>query len=175
MTIRNITEGDLKNLNDYFYHKGGKLYAKFSYHHHVKKDQEVGYLSNGYKIVSCKYKKYKVQRIIYYFATGKWPTKQLDHINGNRAGNRPENLREVTDKENQRSFNKTNSKFSSKYRGVCWAKSKGKWVTHIHDGDNQIYLGYFTCEKEAALAYNYKAMELGFNPEAFNKVIEDIA
>lgn len=175
MTIRDMTEEDLKNINEYFYHKGGKLYAKFSYHHHVKKDQEVGYLKDGYKVVCCKSKVYYAHRIVYYLHTGKWPSKQIDHINGDKADNRPENLREVTHRENQRSFNKTNSKFSSKYRGVCWAKSKGKWITHIHDGDSQIYLGYFTCEKESALAYNYKAMEMGFNPEAFNRVFEDIA
>jgi hypothetical protein len=43
--------------------------------------------------------------------------------------------------------------FSSKYKGVCWAKSKNKWVARIKVDDKQKHLGYFIDEYEAHLAY----------------------
>ena len=95
---------------------------------------------------------------------------QLDRID-NDKGYSKENCRWVTHSQNQ--MNKGASKnSSSKYKGVHWDKKASKWMGQIGFNGNSIYLGYFTCEKEAALAYNKKAKEL-FGKYAYLNKIED--
>jgi hypothetical protein len=43
--------------------------------------------------------------------------------------------------------------YSSKYKGVSWNKSLNKWVAQINVDGKQKYLGTFTDEYEAHLAY----------------------
>ena len=49
---------------------------------------------------------------------------------------------------------------SSRYRGVGWDKSRNKWAAKISYYGRTINLGRFVNEKEAAVAYNIKALEL---------------
>jgi len=49
---------------------------------------------------------------------------------------------------------------TSKYRGVSWYKSRKLWVAKIFNGERDVCIGYFESEKDAALAYNQKAIEL---------------
>jgi hypothetical protein len=73
--------------------------------------------------------------------------------------NRKDNLREVDYSQNgQNSRSSRNS--TSKYKGVYWQKANGKWAAKIGYKGKNIYLGSFTCEHEAARAYNKKALEL---------------
>jgi hypothetical protein len=132
-----------------------------------------GSLSHGYRIARVKGVFPRLHHIVWYLNTGEWPKQPLDHIDGDKVNNHPDNLRLCTQQENLRAYRKTNEGASSKYRGVSWNKSKGKWRSRIHvDGKNK-NLGYFTCEKEAALAYNYAALKYGFSPEAFNQVFAE--
>jgi hypothetical protein len=49
---------------------------------------------------------------------------------------------------------------SSKYKGVDWSKSEGKWKARITCNDRWIFIGYFDDEKAAAMAYDARAKEL---------------
>ena len=134
---------------------------------------DVGYSNhNGYLRMNFLGSQYYVHRVIYFMSHGYWPV-QVDHINGDRSDNRVENLRGVTRGENCRSFNTPRNNTSSVYRGVSWNKEKSRWFVRVVYEKIAYRLGYFACEKEAALAYNYKAQELGYNPEAFNQVFEE--
>lgn len=86
----------------------------------------------------------------------------IDHINNNTFDNRKINLRICTNNENQRNRRKL-SKASSKYKGVCFAKYTKKWQASIEirmDGKrNNIYLGQYYDEKDAAKAYNDAAIK----------------
>jgi hypothetical protein len=42
----------------------------------------------------------------------------------------------------------------SRYRGVSWKADRRKFVSQIHTGGRQIYLGSFDSEIEASDAYN---------------------
>jgi len=42
---------------------------------------------------------------------------------------------------------------SSKFTGVCWNRRDGKWQSNIRIYQKLIHLGYFTDEKQAAIAY----------------------
>ena len=93
---------------------------------------------------------------------------QIDHINGNRSDNRPENLRMVTHQQNQMAFINKRDGASSKYRGVGWNKKKQKWRARISKGGHEKHLGLFSDELDAAIAYNKAALSLGFEKEALN-------
>ena len=54
------------------------------------------YDKDGYLIIKIKGKQYKAHRLVYALANGRFPAVVIDHINGNRADNRIDNLRCVT-------------------------------------------------------------------------------
>lgn len=74
----------------------------------------------------------------------------VDHIDHDKANNRVENLRLVTQRQNV-SHRKIEG--TSKYTGVCWNKSRNKWKSAIRIKGKVKYLGYFEDEHEAHLAY----------------------
>ena len=129
--------------------------------------------ASGYSIVGIGGKMAQEHHTVWYLNTGEWPKQPLDHIDGDKLNNHPDNLRLSTNKENNRAFKRARKGVSSKWRGVSWYKSSGKWRSQITvDGKNK-NLGCFTCEKEAALAYNYAALQHGYSPEAFNQVFAE--
>jgi hypothetical protein len=80
----------------------------------------------------------------------------VDHINNIKTDNRLVNLQLITNRENT---SKDKKDGTSKYVGVCWQKSKNKWMAQINIDDKKKYLGYFTDEHEAHLVYQ-KALKM---------------
>ena len=97
----------------------------------------------------------------------------VDHINhdGMRTGldNRKENLRFVTQAQNQQN-KRSRKNSSSQYKGVGWRKGNKKWQAQIRHKGEPTYIGLFTCEHQAALAYNEKATELWGENALLNEV-----
>jgi hypothetical protein len=94
---------------------------------------------------------YYAHRLAWFYTTGAWPEKYIDHCNRVKSDNRICNLREVTASENGQ-----NSLFScgtSKYRGVTWNASHNKWQVTIKLNKKARHLGYFETEEAAAKAY----------------------
>lgn len=85
---------------------------------------------------------------------------EVDHKNLNRLDNRRENLRFATRGENSRNMPKQKRPTSSKYKGVSKHTETSKWRAYIKTGGEQINLGFFTNEEDAALAYNFAALKL---------------
>ena len=176
MVIKNPTESQLKLLSNYLYYEGGSLYCKESYGRGRAKKvvgQRVGWPNlHGYEQIYFFGRVYMVHRVIYYLHYGVYPSLEVDHIDGDGLNNKPENLREVGRKQNLRSHQKPRKggRYTSSYRGVSYHKPTKTWRSRMIYNYKEESLGYFTSELEAALAWNLKAQELGFNPEAFNKV-----
>jgi hypothetical protein len=97
-------------------------------------------------------------RLVYYAHNQDWdiwdssPDNQIDHINHKRDDNSIENLRPVTNQQNQ--FNTADAK------GYCWHKTTNKWQAQITLDGKQIHIGLFVNEEDARNAYIEKKLEL---------------
>ena len=119
----------------------------------------------GYLYVDiCKYskkKKIKIHSLVAMTFLNHKPngTNEIvvDHINNIKTDNRLENLQLITNRENT---SKDQRKSSSKFTGVSWKKSRNKWQACITINGKLKYLGLFTCELKAALAYQNALNEL---------------
>jgi hypothetical protein len=131
-------------VSEYFDYRDGYLYWKKVTHPNKSYliGQEVGFIhSTGYRHVTWLGKQHKVHRLIYLFVHGYMP-KEIDHINGNRADNSIENLREVTRSQNQ--CNKTMcSSNTSGYKGVSWHKRANKWSIRLTKNGEIKHFGYY--------------------------------
>jgi hypothetical protein len=101
----------------------------------------------GYRVIQLNAKFYKAHRLVYLMHKGYLP-KTLDHINGDRADNRIENLRAVSAGQNQHN-RKLNSNNTSGYKGVAWDKENKNWTTYINLEGRRIFLGYYSTPEEA--------------------------
>lgn len=96
----------------------------------------------------------------------------VDHIDGNKQNNIVNNLRWVTNNENGMNSKKQMRNTTSIYKGVCWYRAYNKWRVQIKLNQKQMHIGYYDNEKDAAHAYNEKALEL-FGEFSKLNVIED--
>lgn len=113
--------------------------------------------SHGYIYIALKKKRYSAHRLAWFFCYGKWPTKHIDHINGNKTDNRIENLREATTSENGQN-RAANKNTKTGFKGVT-AHNKKFRAEITHQGKTH-YLGVFMTAKEASEAYKKAAKQL---------------
>lgn len=79
------------------------------------------------------------------------------------------NTRWITPQQNAMN-RRSRSNSSSKYKGVSWNTKIGKWTAQIGLNRKVKYLGAFTDEEDAALAYNKAARELFGEYANLNKI-----
>lgn len=120
--------------------------------------------SKGYWRIKVNDREYSAHLLAWLYVHGRWPVRQIDHINRNRTDNRLANLREASPAENgQNRRLGTNS--TSGHIGVTFAKDAGKWQASIGVNGRLRYLGQFTTVQQAADAYaEAKAQHHTFNP-----------
>jgi hypothetical protein len=121
-----------------------------------------GYLSVQVFINSKRFN-LRTHHVVWFFEYGEWPTSCMDHIDGVKTNNHYTNLRLVTHRENLQAYTKS-IKSSSSYQGVRRIKDKLKWRSDIRVENRNKYLGSFTCELEAARAYDKALVGLGLKP-----------
>jgi hypothetical protein len=114
---------------------------------------------NSYKRLNVRVdgQSYSAHRLAWFYVYGVWPTKFIDHINGDTSDNRIANLREASNQENMRNLklrvtNKTGAK------GVCVTGKR--FSAFIKANYKSIGLGTFDTIDEAAHAYNKAAIAL---------------
>lgn len=83
----------------------------------------------------------------------------VDHIDHNGLNNRKSNLRLCTHSQNLLN-RRIRPDCKSKYKGVVWDWRNRKWVARICINQKRIHLGRFHNERDAAIVYDRKAIEL---------------
>ena len=128
-------------LHILFEYKDGHLYWKESGKGKKQTLQVGGPDKDGYIQLCINHKKYKEHRLIYMMHHGYVP-KIIDHIDGNPANNKIENLREATYNQNQ--YNrKICLKNTSGFKNVMWDKNLNKWYVQIKFNGIKKYFGAY--------------------------------
>lgn len=104
----------------------------------------------------------KAHRAAWAHYHGRWPTQDIDHIDGNKHNNRIENLRDVSRQENMRNVPLTKANKSG-VKGVHWYKARNKWVASIMISGKHKHLGYFDLKEDAASARKAAERKYGFS------------
>jgi hypothetical protein len=119
----------------------------------------------GYKHGSVHQVRIMAHRAAWAVHHGKWPSGQIDHINGDPADNRIQNLRVVSQSENQRN-KRVRKDNTSGVPGVFWLKRIRRWQAMAPDGHGgAIYLGVFKTLEDAAEARARATRDMGFGPQ----------
>ena len=101
-------------------------------------------------IIIINKKGYILSRIVYKAHNKDWDIDNsskinfIDHINRDSTDNRIENLRVLTNQQNQ---------FNTNAKGYCWNKIHNKWHAYIKIDGKTKNLGYFDDQEDAHIAY----------------------
>ena len=137
-----------------FKYEDGEVYRLY----HLKKGDEWKKIKYNYRsyiqiqfVVDKKNFIVKVHRLVYWLHNPKWDIfnssrdNAIDHIDGNTRNNNIENLRVVTQQQNN--WNRTHAK------GCSWNKQNQKWYAYIRVNKKLKHLGVFELEEDAHQAY----------------------
>lgn len=108
--------------------------------------------SRGYVQIGFNYKLYAAHRLAWLLMSGKWPEKNVDHIDGNGANNRWFNLREADTSQNGMNRKRSRNNKTG-FKGVHYI---GYGASIVVKGKKK-NLGTFKTAEMAACAYNAAA------------------
>lgn len=100
---------------------------------------------DGYLEAHIAGKNILLHRLAWAFIHDRWPTKEIDHIDGNKANNCITNLRDIPPAQQQRNMKK-DKRNTSGFAGVSWHKQGKQWRAYIAGR----HLGLFASKEEAA-------------------------
>lgn len=127
-----------------FEYRDGTLYWRGVTHPNKQylADKPAGSIhKTGYRHVTWMGKVHKVHRLIFLMHHGYLPP-EVDHINGDRADNRIENLRAANRSENQCNRPALASNTSG-YPGVSWHKKSKAWMVRVMKNGKTVVQEYF--------------------------------
>ncbi len=111
---------------------------------------------NGYRIIKIDYRRYRANRLAWFYQTGAWPFADVDHRDLNRSNNVWTNLREATRSQNRANIGvQRNNKL-----GVKGVSRRGdRYQVQITAGGVKRHIGTFNTQEEASAAYVAAAIE----------------
>jgi len=119
----------------------------------IKPWTEAGWADGGYTRIQIGSKSHLAHRLAWLYEFGVWPSKDIDHINGNRADNRLCNLRDVSRKINTQNRKAASSNNSCGLLGVSAHGKTGRFVAGIYIHGKRKHLGIFDTAQQAHDAY----------------------
>jgi hypothetical protein len=139
-------------IQSLFTYDDGRLLWRVSRSRRVKLGQEAGYArkDTGRRVVNVDNRLHYAHRLIFLLHHG-WLPEEVDHIDGDPANNRIENLRAATHAQNQwNSARRCDN--TSGVKGVCWYPQTRKWTAQIRANGKRKRLGYYPTIEAAAEA-----------------------
>lgn len=110
--------------------------------------------ANGKHYVKISHKGATIQyhNVVWMLTKGEIPENfTVDHIDRNKLNNQPENLRLAT--KQQQVFNRRGHGKTAKCKGVYFHRRSGKYIARAMIDGKDYYLGGFTDEEVAGVAY----------------------
>lgn len=107
---------------------------------------------NGYRRIEIAGQRVYAHQVAWLFLYGEWPSKEVDHIDGNPANNAKANLRLADRFQNNRN-SRTRSHSKSGLKGVRFETKRGKWSARITADNKVVFLGRFPDADSAHQAY----------------------
>jgi len=148
-----------EELHELFEYRDGALYWKTTKSGMAKAGSKAGCVNGrGYLVVGINFKKYLVHRIIWAMH-GNDPAVMLDHINGDTADNRIENLRAATYESNNCNA-RLSKRNTSGYKGVSWNSTTKKWFGTVQHQHKIYKTPAFDCKHKCAEAVKTLRCEL---------------
>ncbi len=92
----------------------------------------------GYLKARVMHKEFKVHRLIWKMIHGVDPVGEIDHIDGNPANNRADNLRLASRGENAHNTRLFRNN-SSGHKGVSWDRNSGRWDAQLASGGRVVF------------------------------------
>jgi hypothetical protein len=129
----------------------GNLYWLVNRGRSAKAGQVAGYSTCGRVGVKIDGRMYQASRIAWLLHYGVHPHKLIDHIDGNPANNRIENLRDVTHQVNCE--NKRGPQSNNKLGFMGVVPEQLKFQAFIRTNGRTIYLGSYKSPEEAHQVY----------------------
>lgn len=114
----------------------------------------------GYLRVCIDRKSFMAHRVAWAMHYGEWPSKFIDHINGNKSDNRICNLRLATRSENAQNVKRPYRSNKTGFAGVHYVKALGKYQAQICVNGKTKFLGRFMCVQKAYEVYERAKKEL---------------
>lgn len=105
---------------------------------------------NGYRAICINGFRAYAHRLAWFYVTGQWPSKHIDHRNGVHDDNRISNLREASRSQNLAN-QKLRSTSLSGFKGV--SKKRNSWQARLNVQGKQRVLGCFATPELAHQAY----------------------
>lgn len=112
----------------------------------------------GYRTIGVFGKRYRSNRLAFFWMTGVWPQHIIDHHDRNTENDRWENLREATPSQNNANQKARVGK-KCRLKGV-FPGPKGVFYSQIATNNRSTHLGTFRCPAAAYFAYIVAADKL---------------
>lgn len=106
---------------------------------------------NGYRWLNVCGHQYYAHRLAWLYVYGRWPQRNIDHINRDPLDNRLVNLRDVPQIKNAHN-SRMHSNNTSGHSGVYWFKPARLWNARIRKKGRETSLGYFKTREGAVQA-----------------------
>lgn len=121
-------------------------------------DEAGGASSKGYHRICVYGKRYRTNRLAWFYVYGVWPKDQIDHVDGHRSNNAIANLRPATNTLN--SENERNARRNNKAGLLGVVRDGERWRAYIKVAGKTVALGRFASDLAAHHAYVKAKREL---------------
>ncbi len=169
-TPKEPTPEQLELIKERYEVSGAGIVVRTKYQHSPNVGEPAGNVdTHGYRKVVVLGRNSLIHHIVWFLTYNRWPEHPLDHIDGNRLNNTPENLREASIRMNMKAHLKTRG--AVVYRGVYFRKERSKYVARCCVDGKLIFVGVYDTPEEAAIARDLKCYrEFNYPWEGINKI-----